>query len=77
MIKVIYKCDRCGKEREVDNREYLKGDFEKFKVGYTHFNGTHGGYQSNTIDVCEDCLAEFKKWMEGENDAEKVFEKVH
>lgn len=72
MIKMLCKCDRCGKEREIDAKEYFEAVHSRTKVGYTIYSGKFKGCDSRTIDVCEDCLAEFKKWMEGENDAERM-----
>ena len=63
MIRVVYKCDRCGKATDIDAKEFRDGTFYRTKVGYTKCKGTYGGYNSRTIDVCEDCLNEFIEWM--------------
>lgn len=67
MIKVLYICDRCGKETEMDKQPYRKGDFVHTKVGYTRYKGIHEDLLSTTIDVCEDCLNEFIEWAEVNN----------
>lgn len=61
-------CDRCGKE--IANTGMVKSDFEEclpvYEVSKVVKIG-RGVKECNTLDLCEDCREQLKKWLGGVN----------
>lgn len=58
-----YKCDRCGgfyEERPVEVLSEISRIFDRHVYGIA-FECTSRTY---SLDLCSDCLAEFKAWYE-------------
>ena len=66
-----YYCDKCGKEIEVsiENVAYLFN--LNTKIPEVHLNGFMGkpsvGF-SEKVNLCDDCLIEYKDWRKINND---------
>jgi hypothetical protein len=57
-------CDRCGKP--VNYEVGPTFPYLLYKLKMLPF--PYGGMDEETIDLCEDCKREFKKWLKGEKD---------
>lgn len=64
----ITRCDRCG-------REYDPKELEPAKIRYMDVNririGTNTGISDST-DLCQECINEFKEWWERYSEPEEV-----
>lgn len=53
------KCDRCGKLYECEGHKLMKiGEVTTYGIAWEFQFG------SSSIDLCSDCLNDFKKWFE-------------
>lgn len=63
MRNINYYCDRCGKQKYGHPRTVIcMNDKEIRDVGWVQIQSATG-YIKN-LDLCEDCLKEFKDWFE-------------
>lgn len=62
MIKVTFICDRCGKEQEMNSKEFFNGENVRYRIGYTKSTSKSHPYFMQTKEICEDCLKEFMEW---------------
>lgn len=61
-------CDRCGKPANSSRRYEVAPVFPYYLSRLKILPSTYGGLEEETIDLCDDCRREFKKWIEGEKD---------
>ena len=53
-----YKCDRCGKFCDWNKQQPLYITDEGIR-----FNLIQDNFSARSFDFCEECIAEFKIWM--------------
>ena len=76
MIQKMFTCDRCNRKKELKGN--TKEDSKEVYNVIVYHHGDRILYTKPQItkQLCRECEIELEKWMEGENDVEKVFEKV-
>lgn len=57
-------CDRCGKPTEPFRKYEVLPAFPYYLCKLKML--PYSGLEEETIDLCENCKREFKKWIEGE-----------
>lgn len=65
---LVTVCDRCGKPSEPFRKYEAAPTFPYYLCKLKIVAPSYGGLEEETIDLCDDCRREFKKWIEGEKD---------
>jgi predicted nucleic acid-binding Zn ribbon protein len=58
------KCDRCGKEFNKEDEQYYRPKYIVMKRQYKPLSNIFKGLSDDYIDLCEDCSAKVKLFID-------------